>query len=297
MNKDVLFLKPNKLQFVIDSKTKISDAKFIILPIPYEYTTSYGKGTAKGPKEIIKASWQLELWDEELKSELYKLGIFTAEDFKYTKNEKQFFLNIEDYVDFIINKYSAFPIFIGGEHSITQGLLPPFQKKYKNLSVLHFDAHADLRVEYEGSKHSHASALYPASAKSRIVQIGIRSVGSEEKQFINKGNVKTFLMHENLDFKALKKKVVENLTENVYLTIDVDGFDPSVMPATGTPQPGGFGWYEALEIFKEVIYRKNVVGTDVVEVSPVKGSNITEFNASKLIYRIIGYVSQKRKYI
>ncbi len=296
MSKDS-FLKPNKIQFAYQCNISPSHAKFIILPIPYEQTTSYGKGTKFGPKAILKASWQLELWDEELKEEIYRVGIFTAEDFKYTKTESSFFANIEKTVEKIISNYSAFPVFIGGEHSITQGLLPPFVKKYKNLSILHFDAHADLRVEYEGSIHNHACAVYPASLNTKIVQIGIRSVASEERGFINNGNVKTFFMHENLDIDMLMKNVIKNLTDDVYLTIDVDGFDPSVMPATGTPQPGGFMWYDALRIFREVIYTKNVVGMDVVEVSPVKDSNITQFNAAKLIYRLIGYISKKRKYI
>ncbi|MEF3279661.1 MAG: agmatinase [Elusimicrobiota bacterium] len=291
------FLKKGKDQFVFDSKIKPESAKFLIIPVPYEQTTSYGKGTKYGPQEIIKASSQLELWDEELKEDVYKVGIFTAEALKFTNNEKLFFKKIGDYVNNLLRVYKGFPIFLGGEHSITQGLIPPFAQKYDNLSILHFDAHADLRSEYEGSVHSHACALYPASLRLKVVQIGIRSVASEEKHLINKGNVKTFLMHENLDIKTLKRKIINDLGENVYLTIDVDGFDPSIMPATGTPQPGGFMWYDALEIFKEIIFKKNVVGFDVVEVSPVKNSIITEFNAAKLIYRLIGYISRKRKYI
>jgi len=290
-------IQQNKNNFLIDNNVSLEKAKFVIIPVPYEQTTSYGKGTKNGPSEIIKASPQIELWDEELKCDTYKVGIFTADDFVYVSSEKEFFSNIEKYVDHIINSYSAFPVFIGGEHSITQGLIPPFQKRYKNLSVLHFDAHADLRKEYEGSKHSHASALYPAAVSgAKIVQIGIRSVASDERYMTERPNVKTLLMNENLDIKKLKRKVIDELSENVYMTIDVDGFDPSVMPATGTPQPGGFMWYDALDVFSEVICKKNVVGIDVVETSPVKGFHITEFNAAKLIYRLIGYISKKRKY-
>ena len=295
--KNKSFLLPNKNQFVLPNKLSPKECKFIIVPLPYEQTTSYGHGTKKGPKSILEASYQLELWDEELKYEIYKVGIFTADDFKYTRDEKEFFENIGPYVLRLINEFECVPIFLGGEHSITQGLIPPFEKKYKNFSILHFDAHADLRDSYQGTKHSHASALYPASLSSKIVQIGIRSVASEEKHLINKGNVKTFLMHENLDIKKLIRNVVNELDENVYLTIDVDGFDPSVMPATGTPQPGGFMWYDAISVFREVIYKKNVVGFDVVEVCPLKNYHITEFNAAKLIYKLIGYISKKRGYI
>ena len=186
------------------------------------------------------------------------------------------------------------PFFIGGEHSITQGLLYPFIKRHKNLSILHFDAHADLRPSYEGSAHSHACAVYPVSRTNKLVQIGIRSVGGDERKYHNAGLVKTHLMHENLDFKKLEWDILSELTDAVYLTIDVDGFDPSVMPGTGTPQPGGFMWHEAMTLFKAVCLKKKVVGVDVVEVAPIKGSPITEFNAAKLIYRLMGYLSAKR---
>ena len=296
MKKDSL-LFPNKKQFLLPHKLLPKDCSFIIIPIPYEQTTSYGHGTKKGPQAIIDASYQLELWDEELGCETYKVGIFTSENFKYVRKESEFFSKITNYVERLINEYNSFFIFLGGEHSITQGIIPSFEKKYKRFSILHFDAHADLRDSYQGTKHSHACALYPASLNSKIVQVGIRNVALEEKDLINKGNVKTFLMHENLDIRELIFKVIKELEENVYITIDVDGFDPSVMPATGTPQPGGFMWYDAISLFREVIYKKNVVGFDVVEVSPLKGSNITEFNAAKLIYKLIGYISRKRNLI
>ena len=145
-------------------------------------------------------------------------------------------------------------------------------------------------MTYEGSKHSHACAVYPASRGNRLVQIGIRSVGADERQFHNAGSVTTHLMHENLDFKKLERAILRELTDTVYLTIDVDGFDPSVMPGTGTPQPGGFLWHDALRLFKAVCMNKKVVGADVVEAAPITGSNITEFNTAKLIYRLMGYL-------
>lgn len=290
-------LLSNRIPFLTNTNIKPDDASFIIIPVPYEHTTSYGKGTRYGPKSILRSSYQLEFWDEEVKDDVYKVGIFTSDYFKHIKSESIFFREIEKFVEFLINKYTAIPVFIGGEHSISQGLIPPFDRKYPNLSILHFDAHADLRDEYEGNPHSHASALYPASLKSKIVQIGIRSVATEEKHLINKGNVRTFLMHECLDIEVLIPKVLKELSDNVYMTIDVDGFDPSVMPATGTPQPGGFSWYDALRIFKAVCMNKNIVGFDVVEVSPVKNSNITEFNTAKLIYRLMGYISIKKGFL
>ncbi len=283
--------KLNKNPFLISPPSSFGEARFLILPIPYEKTTSYGKGTRNGPAAILNSSWQLELWDEEVKREIWKEGIVTLSTFNCSRSETAFFKALESEVSDILAAFKGIPIFLGGEHSITQGLLPPFQKKYKDLSILHFDAHADLRPEYEGSHHSHASAVYPASRTTKTVQIGIRSVGTDEKQNINAGNVKTYLMHENPDFAKLEKNILKDLSETVYLTIDVDGFDPSVMPGTGTPQPGGFMWYDALKLFKAVCKNKKVVGLDVVEVLPLKGSPITEFNAAKLIYRLMGYLS------
>lgn len=287
-------LLPYRIQFSGIGVEKPEDASFIIIPLPYEQTTSYGKGTKYGPSKIIDASLQIELWDEELKKENYRAGIFTADSLKYVKSEKDFFTKGQRLIEMIVESYNSVFVFIGGEHSISQVLIPPFARKYKNLSVLHFDAHADLRKEYEGTPHSHACAMYPISKIAKIVQIGIRNVALEEAELINNGNVKTYLMHENLDTDRLVKKIMKDLSDNVYITIDVDGFDPSVMPATGTPQPGGFMWYDAVKIFREVCFKKNVVAFDVVETSPVKGFNITEFNAAKLIYKLIGYISVRK---
>lgn len=282
-------------QFVLRKKISFKDAAFMVMPVPYEKTTSYGQGTKYGPAAVIDASYQLELWDEETKTETWKRGIFTTQPVNCALTEKKFFPRLERTVEKLLSATSALPFFIGGEHSITQALLPPFIKRHKNLSILHFDAHADLRVTYEGSKHSHACAVYPASRTNRVVQLGIRSVGADERQFHNAGHVKTHLMHENLDFRKLERDILHELTETVYLTIDVDGFDPAVMPGTGTPQPGGFLWHDALRLFKAVCQKKKVVGVDVVEAAPVDGSNITELNTAKLIYRLMGYLCAGRR--
>ncbi len=283
--------KFNKTRFLPQGYAAVRDAKFIVVPVPYERTTSYGKGTKNGPDAILRASSQLELWDEETGKEVWKRGIVTLASVNCSRSEKLFFQGLEKETTGILSSFKGIPIFLGGEHSVTQGLLPPFQRKYGDLSILHFDAHADLRSEYRGSAYSHACALYPASRTSKTVQVGIRSVGSDEKQHIGAGKVKTYLMHENLDFDRLERAILKDLSGTVYMSIDVDGFDPSVMPGTGTPQPGGFLWYDALKLFKAVCKKKKVVGLDVVEAAPVKGSNITEFNAAKLIYRLMGYLS------
>lgn len=284
--------KPNKTQFLVDEGAALSDAAFVILPVPYERTVSYGKGTKRGPAAILSASAQLEYWDEETKKENWKAGLLTLAPVYCGGGEEAFFGRLEKQAAGLLAATKGVPIFIGGEHSITQALISPFQKKYKDLSILHFDAHADLYPEYRGSRRSHAAALYPASRRTKVVQFGIRNAGVGETKYMNSGNVKTYLMHENLDFAALEKKILKELTGTVYMSIDVDGFDPSVMPGTGTPQPGGFQWYDAMKIFKAVCQNKKVVGLDVVEVSPVKGSHITELAAAKLLYRLIGYISR-----
>ncbi len=283
--------KAAKKPFMLSSGASLRDAAFAVLPVPYERTVSYGKGTRLGPAAIIEASPQVELWDEETKAETWKKGIFTAEAADCSLPEARFFPALERTVDGLLGATGAVPFFLGGEHSITQALLPPFIRRHKRLSVLHFDAHADLRVEYRGSRHSHACAVYPASRTNRVVQVGIRSVGHDEVRFHNAGNVKTHLMHENRDLEKLARTVLRELTDTVYLTIDVDGFDPAVMPGTGTPQPGGFQWYEALGLFKAVCAAKKVVGVDIVETAPVKGSHITELAAAKLAYRLMGYLA------
>lgn len=286
-----MIFKPAKKQFMFGEMKSPDGAAFAILPVPYERTVSYGKGTRLGPAAIIDASWQLELWDEETKKETCRRGIFTAAPVNCALPEKKFFPALERTVEELLSSTKALPFFLGGEHSITQALLPPFIRRHKGLSILHFDAHADLRVAYHGNRHSHACAVYPASRTNKVVQVGIRSVGHDERQFHNAGNVITHLMHENPDLKKLEKAVLRELSDTVYLTIDVDGFDPAVMPGTGTPQPGGFGWYEALRLFKAVCRNKRVVGADVVETAPVKGSHVSELTAAKLVYRLMGYLS------
>ena len=277
----------------LESKTSsLPLCRFVVVPVPFEKTVCYGHGTAKGPAAVIEASTQIELWDEETKTETWELGISTQPAINCKGSTNTVFKNIDKTVRNLM-QYKAIPFYIGGEHTVTQALAQPYIEKYKNLSILHFDAHADLRPTFEGTPKSHACALYPASRQVKVVQVGIRSVASEEKQFCNAGNVTTYLMHEHRDIKKLIPQVLKKLTDTVYITIDVDGFDPSVIPATGTPQPGGFMWYEALDLFREVIKHKKIVAIDVVEACKRSADTITEFNVSKLIYRLMGYLALK----
>jgi agmatinase len=271
-------------------KPSLRASRFVVVPVPYERTVSYRGGTAKGPQAVLDASPQVELWDEEIKTETWKDGIYTFPPVNCKGSAQVVFKRIENKAREIMACVDAIPFYLGGEHSVSQALIAPYIEKYKNLSVFHFDAHADLRREYFGNPRSHACALYPASRKVPVVQAGIRSVGCEEKQNINAGKVKTFLMHENLNIKKLIPQVLKSLKDTVYMTIDVDGFDPSVIPGTGTPQPGGFGWYEGLALFKAICESKKIVAVDIVETAPQKNSNITEMNIAKLLYRLMGYL-------
>lgn len=269
--------------------TNLQNCRFFVLPVPLEKTTTYGTGTKNGPRAIINASSQVELYDDELKTSIYKQGIYTFKPINCSGKTHGIFKKINKTVSSLL-KYSAIPFFIGGEHSITPYIAKPFFEKYKNLSVLHFDAHADLLPSYGGTKNSHACAMHEISKKCKVVQIGIRSIAEDELRFVNRGNVKTFRMQDYPNVSVLIPEVLKNLTENVYISIDADGFDPSVIPATGTPQPGGFGWYDALKLFEKVCRIKNITGVDVVELSPIKKFPASEFTIAKLIYKLMGYI-------
>jgi agmatinase len=283
----------NKNFFIgLKPRANLQKCRFFVLPVPFEKTTTYGKGTKNAPIEIINASNQLELYDSELKKSVYKKGIYTLKPIDCKTSASNVFKKINKTI-LNVSKYKATPFFIGGEHSITPQIVLPLIKKHKNLSILHFDAHADLRSSYDGIEYSHACAMHQISKKCKIVQVGIRSIAEEELKYINKGNVETFLMQDNLSIDKLIAKVLKALTDNVYISIDVDGFDPALIPATGTPEPGGFGWYDTLKLFKKVCQNKNIVGVDVVELSPIKKFPSSEFTIAKLIYKLMGYISHK----
>ncbi len=282
----------NKLGFLgIDNKFNFKE-KAVVIPFGLEKTVSYGKGTKNGPKEIIKASHQVELYDEELNCEPYKkIGIKTLRPFKIHKNIKQALKNISNLNEQILNK-KLFPITLGGEHSITPGCIVPFVKRYKNLCLLHFDAHADLRESYNGEKFSHASAIKRCLDYKNVslISFGIRNISKSEIPFLKKNSkrIKIFWAKDKLKWNLKKfQKIIKN--KNVYLTFDVDGLDSSIMPATGTPEPGGLFWEETLNIIKIASKNSNIVGADVNELSPIKGFNSYNFLVAKLVYKILSY--------
>ena len=282
----------NKKGFLgIDNIFNINE-KAIVIPFGLEKTVSYGGGTKNGPKEIIKASHQVELYDEEFNCEPFrKIGIKTIKPFKISKNIKIALDQISKLNEKILSK-NLFPLTLGGEHSITPGCIRPFAKKYKNICILHFDAHADLRNCYNNEKYSHASAIRRCLDNKNIslISFGIRNISKEEIPYLKK-NSKRIDIFWAKDKKKWDLKKFKNLIrkKNVYLTFDVDGFDSSLMPATGTPEPGGLFWDETLEIIKIAAKNSNLVGADINELAPIKGFNSYNFLVAKLAYKILSY--------
>ena len=282
----------NKKGFLgIDNKFNFKE-KVVVVPFGLEKTVSYGGGTKNGPKEIIKASHQVELYDEELHCEPYKkIGIKTLKPFKIDSNIKKALKKISNTNEEILNK-KLFPITLGGEHSITPGCIAPFVKKYKKLFLLHFDAHADLRQSYNGEKFSHASAIRRCLDYKNVsvISFGIRNISQSEISYLKKNSsrIKIFWAKDKVKWDLNKfKKMIKN--KNVYLTFDVDGLDSSIMPATGTPEPGGLFWDETLNIIKIAAKNSKIVGADINELSPIKGFNSYNFLVAKLAYKILSY--------
>ncbi len=274
------------------------DNKVVIVPFGLEKTVSYGGGTKNGPKEIIKASHQVELFDEELKKEPYKkIGIKTLKPFVIKKNIKSALDQLSKINEEIISN-KKFPLIFGGEHSLTPGSIRPFTKKYNEIIVLHFDAHADLRESYNGEKFSHASAIKRCLdfKNIKIVSFGIRNLSQAEMNFYekNKGRIKIFWSKDKSVWNLKKiEKLFKN--KNVYITFDVDSFDASIMPATGTPEPGGLLWEEVLPIIKKVCKISNIVGADINELAPIKNFNSYNFLIAKLAYKILAYVFEFKR--
>lgn len=269
-------------------------SRVCIVPVPYEATVSYGRGTSQGPEAIREASLQVELFDDELWIEPYTVGIQTHDPVHMTPVDgttREPFKELRDAVAPLI-EFEKFPVIIGGEHSLTLGSVQACLEKFPDLSILQIDAHADCRQEYEGNPYSHASVsyhLYHALPRPKITQVGVRNISVGEANWMNeaKPNIEIFWAR-NQD-KWNFTDIVNTLSDNVYLTIDVDGLDSGIMPATGTPEPGGMTWYQLMELIKQLCVRKNVVAADVVEFSPIANLHAPTFLCAKLIYKLIGY--------
>ena len=288
----------NKKGFLgIDNKVNIKE-KVVVVPFGLEKTVSYGGGTNKGPREIIKASHQVELFDEDLNKEPYKnIGIKTLKPFPIKKNMQEALKQIEN-INKILLGEKKFPLILGGEHSLTPGSIRPFVKKFDKLCLLHFDAHADLRNSYNGNKFSHASAIRRCldNSKVSLISFGIRNISSSEIPFLkkNKKRIKIYWAKDKSKWNLGEfKKIIKN--KKVYLTFDVDGLDLSIMPATGTPEPGCLFWYETMNIIKIAAQCSHIVGADINELSPIKGFDSYNFLVAKLAYKIISYSFEFKK--
>ncbi len=267
------------------------EARFVVLPVPYEKTTSYGKGTINGPEAIIDASRFMELYDEELKANTAESGIATLKPLVVDDAPEVLTEELRKSCAKILRD-GKFPVVLGGEHTISLGVLLAVKESFKDVTVLQFDAHADLRDEYGGSKYSHACVMGRIREHVPAVQVGIRSYSDDEVEKVERERKNIFIaseMHE----RDCVKDIISRLGKNVYVTFDVDAFDPSIMPSTGTPEPGGLGWYDVLRILREVSNKRNIVGFDAVELAPNPSVKAPDYMIARLIYRVMGYVNQE----
>jgi agmatinase len=269
--------------------TDFDRARVVILPVPLDRTTSYVAGTRNGPHEILAASSHMELWDEETGTDVHSIGIFTLPEMEFP------FATMDEVIEEIrrvateLVSRDKFPVILGGEHSITAPVVAAVAARHPGVSVLQIDAHADLRESYMGTPHNHACAMRRVLEYARATQVGVRSLSPEEAAAAPTLPTRIFYdfdMRRNADWV---ERVVESLSETVYITIDCDGFDPAIMPAVGTPEPGGLSWYEVLTLLRRVMESRRVVGCDIVELAPLPGNIAPNFLCAKLIYKILTY--------
>ncbi|MFA5255156.1 MAG: agmatinase [Candidatus Omnitrophota bacterium] len=278
--------------------SSLKKSKVVVIQVPYDKTATYLKGAVNGPEAIIDASKKMELFDEELNQETYKIGIHTMDPLPVQDLPPEAMIDKVYSSTIELLKAGKFPVLLGGEHSLTIGSIRAFKETYPDISVLHLDAHYDMRDEYFGSKFNHGCVARRISEICPIIQAGTRSLSKEEKDFLAtqaNGRIKTVNVYDILEMPLWKDFISRSLSEHVYVSIDLDVFDPSLMPAVGTPEPGGIGWYETLDLLREVSKDKKIVGFDVVELCPIKGQVSSDFLAAKLIYRLLGYIFPTKK--
>ena len=265
------------------------DSRVIVLPVPVDRTTSYVPGTRNGPREILQASSHMELWDDELGVDVHGVGLFTLPEMELPFGELEPLMDEIRRVAAEILSRDKFLVTLGGEHSITPPLVAAAAATYPGLHVLQIDAHADLRDSYMGTPHNHACAIRRSLEYAPATQVGIRSMSVEEAKAAPGLNTRIFYDHSMRQDPDWIARVVDTLGDPVYITIDVDGMDPAIMPATGTPEPGGLSWYETLALLRATIAQRNVVACDVVELSPIPGLMAPNFLCAKLVYKIVTY--------
>lgn len=268
---------------------KLEQAKIVLIPVPYDGTSTWQKGADKGPEAFLNASENMELYDIETDTEVYKQGVYLADPVTENSSPEAMVDAVHEATKKYIKKNKFVTIF-GGEHSISIGTIRAFNEMYPSLTVLQLDAHADLRESYEGSTCNHACAVYEASQTTNLIQVGIRSMDVIEKTVMDEE--KTYFAHEMAIDDTWMDSAIDQMTDNVFITIDLDALDPSILPSTGTPEPGGLLWYETLEFLKQVFEEKNVVGFDIVELCPNPKEKSSDFLAAKLYYKMLSYKFQ-----
>lgn len=278
----------------VDYKEYTNSPRVEVIPVPYEATTSYGKGTANGPAAIINASAQVEFFDEELNIEPQKIGIITRPALEIKERGEGAIKQISKAVSDSLNA-GRWPMVLGGEHSITTGCVMACKEKYPDLGVLQIDAHGDLRNEYEGSPWSHASVMRRiVDMGCPTVGVGLRAICSEERALIQEKRLPRWFAHQvnnANNSEAWIAEAIDALPKHVFITFDVDGLDPSIIRATGTPEPGGMMWHPTMRLLRELFSKRTVVGADVVELAPEKGDHASDFATARLVYKIIGYLA------
>lgn len=273
--------------------SNLENSKIVLISAPYEKTVSYGKGTAKGPKALIAASHYVEFYDEEIDRELcFEKGICTLEELKFGNLSPKKSLDLIYKTTKEMIELGKFVVVLGGEHSISYAPIKAHLEHYQDVSILQFDAHSDLRDSYQGSKYSHASVMARVAEITKdITQVGIRAQAIEESKFIKENGIKTFYMRDirTGKYENWQQEVLNSLKQNVYITFDVDGLDPSIIPGTGTPEPGGLMWDETMNLLHLIGKNRNIIGLDVVELAPSKKDEMSSFNVAKLTYKLLNY--------
>jgi agmatinase len=265
---------------------KLDNSKIVLIPVPYDGTSTWQKGSDKGPEAFLHASENMELYDVETRTEVYKQGIYLADAITENSSPEAMVEAVHKSVKTFIKRNKFVTIF-GGEHSISIGTIRAFNECFDNLTVLHIDAHADLRKSYLGSKYNHACAAYEASQTTNLIQVGIRSMDAIETTVMDEEKV--YFAHELATDEFWMDSAIDQMTDNVFITFDLDALDPSILPSTGTPEPGGLFWYETLEFLKKVFEEKNVVGFDMMELCPNPNEKSSDFLAAKLYYKMLSY--------
>ncbi|ANW95426.1 agmatinase [Wenyingzhuangia fucanilytica] len=282
----------NNYANIASEYAKKETAKVVLIPVPYNGTDSWQNGSDKGPDAFLKASENLELYDIETDSEVYKQGVFLADAVAENKTPEAMSAAVYENVKTYLNT-NKFVTIVGGEHSVSIGAIKAFNEHVDNITVLQIDAHAGIRKEHKGSKINHSCSMYHASQVTNLVQVGVRSMGHIEKTVIDYDKV--FFAHDLATDDYWMENAIEAMTDDVYISFDLDGFDPSIMPSVANPEPGGLFWYETLDFLRKVFEEKNVVGFDIVELCPNEHDKTSDALAAKLYYKMLSYKFELEK--